>query len=195
MKTKSWIAIVAVAWMLMGSAHAAGISGVKTIQVENALGTWLQISELVAIQTGTGTNVALTSNGGVGSANSDWGNAGQQKPLDGVAPAAYPNIYHSGGTGAGFYYFLTLSAPYELDSLTIYGRTDCCSERDAYNVTLKNSSGQTLFTGFADARNTSHSATLDLRQTAAVPEPATLATFLTGLASLSFLAYRRKRQS
>src|SRR5437763_3958021 len=107
MKTQLMTALIATMALFAVSANAS-IIGVKTIRIENGVGEWLQLSEVVARQTGTGTDVALTTNGAIGTANSDWGNpGGMLRPLDGIAPAPYGDIYHAGFPGAGAFYWVT----------------------------------------------------------------------------------------
>ena len=177
----------------------AGLVGVKEIKVFNAIPTWLQVSEVVATETGTGVDAALSSNGAVAAAGgpdfTNWPGSMPSFAIDGIGPAAFPNMYHPGASsGAGEHLIVTLAAPTELDSITIFGRTDCCSTRDIYNVQLLDMSGSLLHTVMnLDATGSSHFATAQLPDTSnnRVPEPATLALFGLGLASFGFIRRRK----
>jgi hypothetical protein len=76
---------------------------VKEVRIYSAFPTWLQIAEVVATQTGTGSDVALASQGASATSSSNYSGTTPGKAIDGIYPAAYPNIWHSGGTGAGEY--------------------------------------------------------------------------------------------
>ncbi len=161
-----------------GSAQA--ISLVKTIHVTSAISSYIQISEIVATQTGTGKDVALTTAGSTATALNNYsGSDSTGFAIDGIYPSAYPQIYTSAGT-IGDYLNITLANPTDLSSISIYGRTDYQAGRDIYNLALLDTTGNTLFSAKSlDANNSNYVVTVPLPATA-VPEPFTVIGTLIG---------------
>ena len=186
---------------LASSAQAATVIDAKTIKLTTAGGVVLQVGELVALDF-LGTDVALASEGAVATANQVYSdayggqNTGPQNAIDGVMPfyRSYydnPTFFHALNP-AGFLN-VTLAAPKNLASLSIYGRTDCCSERDIYNVEIFNSSNVSIFSGRLDARNSDHVATVTFDKPAGgVPEPASWALMIMGFGASGALLRRRR---
>jgi hypothetical protein len=169
MKSKllgSIVATLAISGVFSTSANA-DLIGVYEIEIQSAIPLWIQVSELIATEAGTGIDVALASNGAVATAFSTL--ASPANAIDGIYPSTYPAIYHSLGAGSNEFLDVTFSSPRTLDSFTIYGRADCCSDRDVYNVTLFDINHNVLASySNVDANNLDHFATVSL---ASVPGP------------------------
>jgi hypothetical protein len=151
---------------VMSRDPAGQVVGAQSVRITNAKGTWLQVSEVVAIDAHTGANVAASANGGWASAPNEYepGPAPASNANDEAEPFAHgfydvPGIYHSGGEGAGNYLDVNFAQPTDLAALTIYGRTDCCSERDVYRYEIRNGAGVVLRSGIIRADNRAHSGT------------------------------------
>lgn len=184
---------------LLASASAASavtVVGATNIHITNALGTYLQVAEVVATQFGTGLDKALASQGGSASAPDAYapGFSSPAKAIDGNNGGGYytDTIYHSAGSGG--FLDVTLAAPTTLTSLTLYGRTDCCSERDLFTVSITNAGGTVLYSGNLDARAT-NSATVTFDAPTSVPEPASWALLVSGFAMVGAASRRRNRST
>jgi hypothetical protein len=202
MTVKTLLAVAALSAIVVPSiSHATTVLGATKITVTDARDVtdpgdaYLQVAELIATQTGTGTDVALASNGGSASSiGGDWPGSSPAYAIDGIYPSAFPNIYHSAGSGPGYELDIALGAPANLSSLTIYGRTDCCSERDDYIVTIYNAANDVLFTGELDGSNAGGGpTTVDFAT--GVPEPATWAMMLVGFGGLGAVMRGARRKA
>lgn len=186
------LAATAAVLAVSGGAHAATLMGADTITITNAVGTYLQVAEVVATQVGTGTDVSLATNGATAAAPDEYAsNSGPGNAIDGNTGGNYytDGIYHSAGYPGSL--TVTLGAPANLSSLTLYGRTDCCGSRDVYNVAIDNASGSQIYSGTLDATGSSNSATVTF---GAVPEPTTWALMLLGVGGLGATLRGSRRQ-
>lgn len=153
MKTKALIfgAVFACAAV---PAAAVTVSGATNIRITSAIPTWIQVAELQAFDFAA-TNVALAANGGIATASSVFapGFSTPAKAIDGNTGGNYSTdtIFHSGGTGGGEFLDIAFAAA-NLSSVTIYSRTDCCNERDFFNIEIFNAAGSLLYAGQLDAR-------------------------------------------
>lgn len=182
------IAIVA-ATMAVAPANAATVVGATSIQITNALNDYLQIAEVVATSYAN-VNVSAASAGATASANDIYASfSTADKAIDGNIGGNYhtSEIYHGLGSG-GSTLTINFAGPASLSSLTIFGRTDCCQQRDLYNVSILNAENIVLFSGQLDARYAPGTLTFDV---SAVPEPATWSLMIAGFALTGFAARRR----
>ena len=188
-------------------AHAVTVSGAVLVEITSASGNFIQIGEVIAIQAFTGINVALAVNGGSASSPGYTGAAAPSFAIDGVYPASYPSIFHSNSTGDGTVNRLdiTLGAPADLASLTIYGRQDCCQIRDIFNINIYNSLQYLLYSGIFDGSNVpggdiegvganifNGSTTV---QFDVVPLPAALPLFAAGLGAMGYIGWWKRRKA
>ncbi len=186
--------IVLLATVASNFASAGLIDAAKIVVTASSLNTsgWLQVSEVVATETGTGNDLALSSAGATAVGSSDWPTSSPDFAIDGIAPNAFPAIFHSYENDYTSFLEISLFAPAELDSITLFGRTDCCSARDIFNLEIFDLQGVSIFSqNDLVATGSSHSVFVDLPDTSAsdpssVPVPSTLVLLGLGLAALGF---------
>ncbi len=177
--------------LLFGSAANAAIINIFEIRITpSALNTegWLQVSEVVATETGTGNDLALASAGATAVGSSDWPGSSPANAIDGIGPIGFPDIFHSNENDGSSFLSVKLASASSLDSVSIFGRTDaCCSQRDYYDIALFDINGNQLFSA-TDLDGTNGSVTSNLN---AVPLPA--AVWLLGSGFLSLMVMGRRK--
>ena len=150
---------------LFSNASFAGLSGVKTIVITAAKANtsgYLQISEVIATQSGSGKDLALATEGAVATASSSYSNANANNAISGVGPDRYPDIFHSGGGDKTATLNITLAKESDLESIILYGRADGFFSRDIYDIKLKDASGNIIFSrSNLNASSASHSVSID----------------------------------
>ena len=192
---KSIFAGVALMAAVAVAAPASAVipTGVTKIRITNAIPSYLQVAELQAFNLSF-TNVAASSNGGtaIGSSVYDVFST-PDKAIDGNTGGGYytDTIFH-GLTDAGSEFLEISFAATSLSSLTIYGRTDCCSARDYYQFELFNASGDMIDRDFIDARGPGQVGTFTF-SAGAVPEPATWAMLVGGFGLVGVSLRSRRR--
>lgn len=127
----------------------------------------MQIAE-IEVYSGR-TNVALASAGATASGSPSYDAASAVRNVnDGVKPAGYPNIYHSQCSNGNFVR-IDFATPVSPDAIVIYGRADCCTERDIFVYNFLD--GDTVISrGKIDARRGS-GAVLPIPVAGATSEP------------------------
>ena len=148
---------------------SSSIKGVKTIIIEPShhnrsnRARWLQISEVVATETGTGKDIALSASNATAKGSSSYSNQSHANhAISGVGPNRYPNIFHSGSRDNSPNLKITLNQSSDLESITIFGRADGNSRRDIYDLTLIDKNGKTILKREnLNATNSSHAIKVD----------------------------------
>jgi hypothetical protein len=185
--------------MSSASANATAI-GIKSITIQHfGAPAYLQVAEFRAFNT-AGVNVASTANGALATASSQYastgylGQSGAGNAINGTIGGNYYStastgwIYHSATTSLSEFLTITFASVQDIQSVNIFGRTDCCAGRDIYKVTFKDSAGVAVGTlSNLSANNAAHVAIAT-----AVPEPTTWASMLAGLGMIGFGMRRRK---
>ena len=200
MKFNSILAVgFAASALAAGPAAAVTVVDATRIEVTSAVGDFIQIAELFAFELDTLDNVASAAEGGTASATSTGYGGPAGGAIDGNASSGYGgHFYHSGGGGDTLTIFLGRTAT--LDSLRIVGRSDCCHNRDAWNVKIFDAADTVLFLGLLDARG--NSTTFDAvaqfddptPSPGGIPEPSTWAMMILGFGTAG-AAMRSRRRS
>ncbi len=170
-------------------------SNARTIVVSSAVPTWLEIAEIEAI-TFDGTNLALAGNGGTAVSTSDYcACSPASKAIDGVRPATWPQIWHSGGPGWEQNIRVQLASPTNLFMVSIWGGGEPGFQyRDNFHLVVLDAANATLWEGNLDASGLGGQAISVEFLAPAVPEPASWMMLVAGL-GLVGVALRRRAQA
>ena len=135
--------------------------------------TFLQVAEVVAMSGGADVALAATASA---SGTSTWPTLVAAAAIDGNTGGQYlTDVFYHSATGDADP-VLTIDfggVAFDLDGLSIWGRTDCCRARDVYTVTLFGLDGSVLFREANLAANGGET----VARLAAVPAPGALALF------------------
>lgn len=198
--SRTFGAIAAAAIIGLGTPAAATVATSIIITSGKAGGDWLQIGELQVFA--GGVNIALASGGAQVFGSGSYDLSSQPgKANDGNISTAYPNIYHSDGSGPTEYLEVKFTGAFDVSDIVIYGRTDCCGDRNLFAYQLRNFGqyGSMLVAeGALDARNADAMATAKLpttpgAQAPGVPEPGAWALMIAGFGATGAALRRRRR--
>ena len=181
---------VALCLFVAAPIHAMTVSGVSTIRVTTFANPGvLQIAEIVALDP-HGTDLALAATSTTTSSGAAF-NSEEASAINGITtggcefgctpadpgPEAGRGMFHA-VFGSGEFFEVHLNTPADISALSIFGRIDCCSDRDIYNVTLLAEGGGVLFSAVnQSADNLQHEAVIF----SAVPLPPSLLMLLPPL--------------
>lgn len=140
------------------------ISGVKKIRITaNENSGYMQISEIVIKDVHSGEDLALANKGANVSVSSTYPGTYPEKVIDGIGPAAFPQIWHSAGATNEF---LEIQLPEVADvsEISVMGRADTWGLRDKFTITLFDSLNNTIKSDInADATIANHTARISLK--------------------------------
>lgn len=164
----------------------------KSIVVSSAVPTWLEIAEIEAI-TFDGTNLALAGNGGTAVSTSDYcACSPASKAIDGVRPATWPQVWHSGGPGGDQNIRIQLANAATLSMVSIWGGAEPGFEyRDRFHLIVLDAVNTTLWEGNLDATGLGGQPISVEFLAPSVPEPATWWLLLAGLGLMGSVLRRR----
>jgi len=122
------------------------LTGAKTITLVQNMNEHLHFAEVKAWETGTGINVALYPNGDASASSSGWGSEpGDANDGDTNGDFWDGSVWHATDT-AGAWLTITLDTTANLDSVELWGRTDCCHNRhNDFNMIIRDASNNVLY--------------------------------------------------
>jgi len=157
-------------FVTLSSAHAA-VDNVTNIVISSSSSSGsdvIQMAEVIAIEANSGVDLA---NSGLGASISSTGiynnnsRYSADNAIDGNTAAgndALSNYYHS-LAAPDQSLTITFPNPVSLVQLRLVGRTDCCSNRDVYDVILTNAAGDVVAQqNNINANNNLHTGTWDI---------------------------------
>jgi hypothetical protein len=193
---KSFLLASALTVSLAAISGAATVTATRVVITNTGITPAFHIAEVQVFQQGSGTNIAAGAAGSTATASSTGWGTSPSWAIDGNTDGNFGSnsTWHDTDGQAGDdplqtdQLTITFSGPMVVDSFNLWGRTDCCPERDnGIHVDFFN--GATLV-GFADTGISDATFNAGVTPiTSVVPEPA---TGLLGLA-LAGLAWRRRR--
>ena len=117
------------------------VAGAKRARLIQNVADTFQIGEIIAKEEITGTNVALQGNGGLASAKDSDHGTNPTLVNDGNLNQNHPNTWHS-ASALGTWVEVAFDTPKDLDQFHIYGRNDCCWQRqDDFDLVLYDGGG------------------------------------------------------
>ncbi|MGK0372160.1 MAG: MSHA biogenesis protein MshQ [Glaciecola sp.] len=139
---------------------------VKTIEISSAVGSFLQVSEVVAWGASSNSDLALNTSASVSATGFYQGNQSCNSSssdascvLNGVGAEGWPNIYHSNSSDNNEILTVTLDIASDISSIEVFGRNNCCAQRDIYNIRLFDEQGVLLEEILSASANNSNNTT------------------------------------
>ena len=197
MRRRTIAAALAAAALTAGPAAAVTVVDATRIEITSAVADYIQIAEVFAFELDTLDNVASGAEGGTATATGTGFGGPPGGAIDGNADPVYGgHFYHSAGGADVLTIFLGRTAT--LDSLRIVGRSNCCRNRDAWNVTIFDASNTVLFSGLLDSRNSpTYDAVAQFDDptppVGGIPEPSTWAMMILGFGAAGAAMRSRRR--
>jgi hypothetical protein len=203
---KFFIVTVALVTLSLGVTPSAeaGLIDAKLIRVTQNLndGSWLMMAEIEAYEFGSGTNVALQSNGGSAGASSSGFGSQPSDVNDGNTDPYFwaGSVWHAGASGLGQFVEVSLLNSVELSNIDIFLRNDTSSHWSSnFQLTVWDSLTNIIYDeavigyGAAPYHASVSFLAMPKSSTSSVPEPSTLAIFALGMIGLA--SRRFKKQS
>jgi hypothetical protein len=191
-------ALVGLGLASSAQAQQTGQTGVDRVRITMDANEWHQVAEFLAFEEGSGTNVASQANGGVATASSSGFGTIPGDANDANTDGNYGNgsLWHSGVDPAGGatvavgqFVEIDFSSPRTINSIQVFGRTDCCQNRDTdLSLQLYGENGALLQEVQFGIPDDDQEITIPIT---AIPEPASLGVLAVG--GLALLARRRSR--
>ncbi len=189
---KSITALALSALLFLSSNASAGLIGVNYLEITNESNTWLQVAEVVATNM-SNNDIALSSEGAIATAPTPYSLiSGPENAIDGITFGVYSQgqIFHSGNQHSRDTLTITFASIQELNSIQVFGRTDCCQTRDLFRITFFGEQQNELYSTIIDSRVNGVDPIVTLPNTK-VPEPSTLVIFALGILGLASRKFQK----
>lgn len=126
----------------------AEITNVTSVVITSAIGqkSPIQAAEVIVFDS-TGNDIALDSLGVTAVSSGTYGDVadyGPQHAIDGLATPGHSKSFYHSAVDADHSLTINFPQPVGVTRVDIVGRSDCCGERDVYNIDLLDAAGDSL---------------------------------------------------